>query len=1006
MRLKKQNTLKLPRLLLVMLVFITSTVLAQAQREIRGTVIDEATKAPLAGVTVEVKGASSGTSTNENGQFVLRVSGNAVLTFSNVGYQSTEISADKDVINVVLKKDTKSLDAVVVVGYGTQSKRNVTGSVVKVDLKQTENLPNNNAGQALRGRVAGVQFTENGRPGQGGTILIRGQRSISANNNPLIVLDGIIFEGSLSDITPSDIESMEILKDAAATAIYGARAANGVILITSKKGVSEKPIIRVSSYYGVSGWSYKPKVLGPEGYIRKVLDYRRQNGMEASTDPQKIAGYLTATEAKNYLAGKSINTWDVVSQDASVQNLDLSISGRANKTNYFISGSYNNEKGIVLNDNAKRISLRVNLDNQITNWLKVGVNAQFTERDLSGVNADVDAAFRGSPYGSVWLDEAQTDPNPTPTEELLNGSIIFEALTTQNREMYRNLFANFYGVVDIPFIKGLTYRINYSPNKRWFNLDNFVPIYQRNTINNLGNASRRVDFNESYVLENIVTYNKKIDRNHNIDVTLLYGRNRAYTETMTSTGADFTGSSDANGWNNLSLAKIQTVSSGAEEVNAISSMARVNYRFMNRYILTATARRDGNSVFGAKNKFGVFPSVGLGWIVSDELFFKNIEAVRMLKFRASYGSVGNQAISAYQSLTRQGQSQYVFGDGGTTSVGLYPTNLANENLGWETTTTANAALDFELFKDKIGGTVEVYNMNTKDLLLTRQLPTPTGFSSILTNVGATNNKGIEVSLNTVNIQSNKFEWSSNLAFSTNKNKITHLYRSDINGDGIEDDDIGNRWFIGQPISVAYDYRVIGVYQEGDVIPAGQKVGFMKLEDTNGDKKIDPSDRIILGTLQPKYRFGLSNNLRYRNFNLMVMLNALTGWTANNSRMSLDNAAGSNGNYPGRENLLDAGWWTPENKSDTRPSLAYTNPFNHGYYESRDFLRIQEAALSYEFPRSILERLKINSLRAYVSGRNLATFTKWQSMDPETGYANRTGLYPSSRTVSVGFNLSF
>ncbi|HTE24143.1 SusC/RagA family TonB-linked outer membrane protein [Flavitalea sp.] len=1003
----QNNYFNVEKLLLVLLVFsIPWRLSAQTSNPITGRVTDDSTQAPLTGVSVTIKNGSGGVSTDADGKFSINAALNSVLLFSMIGYEPLETTADKEVISVQLKKETKSMDAVVVVGYGTQTKRNVTGSIVKVDLKQTENLPTNNPGQALRGRVAGVQFTENGRPGQGGTILIRGQRSISANNNPLVVLDGIIFEGSLSDITPSDIESMEILKDAAATAIYGARAANGVILISSKKGISEKPVIRVNSYYGISGWSYKPKVMDADGYIQKLLEFRRQNGLEAIDDPQKIAGYLQPTEAKNYLAGKSIKPWDVLSQDGGVQNLDVSVSGRSNKTNYFISGSYNNEKGIVFNDNAKRISTRINLDNQITSWLKIGINAQYTERDLSGEEGDVDFAFRASPYGSVWLDDAGTDPNPFPTEETLNRSIIFNALTNQNQELYKNLFANIYGVVDIPFVKGLSYRINYSPNKRWYNLNTFVPIYQRNTLNNLGNASRRVDFNRSYVLENIVTYNKKINNNHAFDVTLLYGRNQSYNESVIATGADFTGSSGANGWNNLSLAKIQTNTSSADQVDAISSMARVNYRLKSRYIVTLTARRDGNSVFGEKNKYGVFPSVGLAWIASDESFLKNIEAIRTLKIRASYGSVGNQAISAYQSLTRQGQNQYVFGDGGSTSTGIFPTNLANSNLGWETTTTANIAADFELFDGRIGGTVEFYNMDTRDLLLTRQLPTPTGFPSIFTNVGATNNKGLELSLNTVNIRSKKFEWSSNLAFSTNKNKIEHLYRSDVNGDGKEDNDIGNGWFIGQPISVAYDYRVIGVYQEGETIPVGQKPGFMKMEDTNGDKVIDPNDRVILGTLQPKYRFGLSNNFRYGNFNLMVMLSAMTGWIANNSRLSLDNASGSNGNYPGRDNILDAGWWTPENKSNTRPSLAYTNPYNHGYYESRNFLRIQEASLAYEFPVALVQRLKMNSFRAYLSGRNLYTFTNWQSMDPETGYANRSGLYPSSRTVSLGINVSF
>ncbi|MVM28535.1 SusC/RagA family TonB-linked outer membrane protein [Spirosoma sp. HMF4905] len=982
------------------------TELEPAELTVTGTVADE-TGEGLPGVNVLLKGTQKGTNTDQYGKFRLNVpDASATLVFSFVGYESVElIVGNRTTLDVRLKTDQKALGEVVVVGYGTQSRRNVTGSVAKIDMKQTENLPNTNVAQALRGRVAGVQFTDNGRPGQGGTILVRGQRSITAGNNPLIILDGIFFDGSLNDINPGDVESMEILKDASATAIYGARAANGVILITSKKGTSEKPTIRLSTYYGASSWSYKPKLLTPERYIEKTLEWRRQSGLDA--DPAKISGYLTATEAKNYAAGNVIDPWEVVSQAASIQNYDLNISGRSGRTNYFISGNYNNEKGLIFNDNASRTSVRINLDNQITNWLKIGVNAQYAIRDLSGNEANVANAYGTSPFNSVWLDAAKTDPNPNPNEDGLIGPINFDAIIKKNREVASNLFANFYGIVDIPFVKGLTYRINYSPNYRWYNLDNFSPIYQRNNVNSTGSASRRLDLNKNWVLENILTYTRQIATNHSLDFTLLYGRNEAYYETVTATGSDFTGSSDVNGWNNLGLAKIQTNTSAASDINAISSMARLNYRFKDRYLLTLTTRRDGNSVFGANHKYGVFPSAALAWIASDEAFFKQFPMINLLKFRASYGSVGNQAISAYQSLTQQGQVQYVFGDGGTTSTGLYPANLANPNLKWETTTTANIGVDFEIWKGRIGGTIEYYNMDTKDLLLSRQLPSPTGFANILTNVGATNNKGVEITLNTMNLKKGGFEWTSNLTFSTNKNRIVHIYQSDVNGDGVEDNDVGNKWFIGQPISVAYDYKIDGVYQQNDQIPTGQKAGFYRLQDVNNDGKIDASDRQVLGTLQPKYRWSFTNNFRYGHLSLMVMLNALQGWIGSNPKLALVSDAGSigSGNFPGRAaNFLDDGWWTPENKSNTVTSLLYTNPYNHGYYQSRDFVRIQEVSLAFDFPRSLTSRLKMNNLKAYVSGRNLYTFTNWQGMDPESG--NGPASFPTPRTVSVGLNMSF
>lgn len=994
-----------------LLFLFTSPALAQIVA-LTGTVSTN-TGERLQGVNVTIKGTTLGTSTDAQGVFRLgAVKPDAVLVVSSIGYITQEISISaRSGLNIILQPDIKALDEVVVVGYGTQSRRNITGSIAKVELKQTENLPNTNISQALRGRIAGVQFTENGRPGQGGTILIRGQRSISAGNDPLIILDGIFFNGSLADISPNDIESMEVLKDASSTAIYGARAANGVILITSKRGITDKPTIRLNSFYGVSSWSYKPPLLSPEGYLQRILDFRKQNGQ--TSDPAKIADYITQTEAKNLADNKTVNGWELISQEASIQSYDLSVSGRAGeKTNYFLSGSYLNEKGLVVNDNFKRMLVRTNLDNQITGWLKAGINAQFSIRDLSGNNATVSDAFWTSPYSSIWLDEAQTILNPVPTEDGLVGNPLLPVYIPKNLEKHQNLFANFYGLVEAPFLPGLSYRINYSPNFRWTNVNNFQPIYRQSGVNNNGFANKSMTTNFDWVLENILTYARQFGTKHNLDLTLLYGRNRFYTENTFASGTDFTASSDANGWNNLGLGKVLNTTSSASQIDAISSMIRLNYRFNNRYLVTATARRDGSSVFGTNNKFGVFPSAAVAWIASEEPFVQKIDAINLLKLRASYGSVGNQAISAYQSLIRQGITQYVYGDGGTTSIGLFPANLANPNLSWETTTTLNLAVDFDLFKGRLGGTVEWYNADTKDLLLTRLLPTPNGFASTLTNVGATNNKGIELTLNTVNLNRGKLNWNTTWIFSSNKNRIVNLYRSDLNGDGVEDNDISNRWFIGQPISVAYDYVMDGIYQEGDQLPTGQRAGFIRMADTNSDGKIDPNDRQVLGTLQPRFRWSLNNSVRYGNFSFQLNINSLLGWIGNNPTLATDNPAGGNGlgNFPGRAaNTLDIGYWTAENKSNTRPSLAYTNPFNRSYYQSRDFVRLQEASVAYDLPQAVVNRLKMNSLRIYVSGRNLLTLTDWQGMDPETASLTtpyfRSDMFPSPRTISVGINLS-
>ncbi|GAB2589763.1 TonB-dependent receptor [Spirosoma areae] len=978
-----------------------------ADETITGTVTDEGGQA-LPGVSIVVKGTTRGTNTDAQGSYRISIpdrkrgDGPAILVFSFVGYASREETVgSRSTVNVSLKADDKTLNEVVVVGYGTQSRRNVTGSVAKVDLKQTENLPNTNISQALRGRVAGVQFIDTGRPGQGGSILVRGQRSITASNDPLIILDGIFFNGSLADINPNDIESMEILKDASAAAIYGSRAANGVILVNSRRGTTDKPTIRLSTYAGVSNWSHRQKLLSPDRYVQRILDFRKQNGQVS--DPTQVASYLQNVEAENYKNGQTIDPYDVVSQQGSIQSYNLSISGRTERTSYLFSGAQVYEKGIIYNDNANRTSLRLNLENTISPWLKVGVSSLYARRDLSGQEGDMQAAYWVSPYGKLYSDATQTERIPYPSDDQLSVNPLLYPALNKNEEIKHNLFANFYAIVDAPFLKGLSYRVNYSPNYRWEHTYNSSPIYQKYGINNKGTASKYNREDLDWVLENILTYSKQINDNHSLDVTALYGRNHRGFESTIASGATFF--TDVLGWDNLNLAQVQQTTSNAQSQEGISSMLRLNYRFRDRYLLTLTARRDGTSVFGANHKYGTFPSAALAWVASDEPFIKSLSFVNLLKFRLSYGLVGNQAIAPYQSLSRAGTIQYVFGDGGSTSTGVFTSSMENSDLTWETTKSTNVAVDFDLFKGRLGGTIEYYNLNTKDLLLYRQLPSPTGFAGVTTNLGATNNKGFELSLNSVNFRRGKFEWSSNVLFSTNRNQITHLYGSDTNGDGKEDDDLGNRWFIGQPVSVNFDYTLDGVYQVNDEIPTGYKAGFYRIKDINGDGKITPTDRSVISQQQPKYRWGFGNTFRYGNLSLSVFINAMQGWSQQLPLLETNGLI----NYPNRPvSGLDAGWWTPENASTTRPSLTYINPLGHGFYQSRDFIRIQDVNLTYQFPAALVKSLKLGNLSAYVSGKNLYTFTNWLGFDPEVGIdpLNARGSFPLARSVTAGINLSF
>lgn len=973
-------------------------------RMVRGKVSDEKGDS-LPGVSILVKGTQRGLITDSDGRFSIEVPNeNAVLIFSFVGYLTQEVKVEsRTSIDIALAVDEKNLEEVVVVGYGTQSRRNVTGSIAKIDMKQTENLPNTNIGQALRGRVAGVQFIDSGRPGQSGSILVRGQRSISASNYPLIIMDGIFFNGSLSDISPNDIESMEILKDASAGAIYGSRAANGVILITSKKGTTEKPTIRFNTYFGTSSWSNQIRLLGPERYIEKTLEYRRQNGQVS--DPSQILKYLSTSEQANYTNGTTINPWDEISQKGSIQSYDVSISGRSGRTNYYLSSSLVKEKGVIYNDKSDRVSIRSNIETKITRWLSIGINSQYVRRDLSGVQATITNAYWLSPYGNMYYNGDKDDPQPYPTDDNLNINPLFDARTKKNEVINHNLFANFYTQIEIPRIKGLNYRLNFSPNYRWAHNYSFAPVYRKNGLNNLGNGSKNNSENLDWVLENILSYSTSFGRDHALDVTLLYGTNHFGGESTTATGTNFF--NDALHWNNLSLASTQQITSTASEQNGVSSMARVNYRWKDRYIVTLTGRRDGASVFGADNKYAIFPSAAFSWIISEESFLKRASAVNLLKIRLSHGALGNQAISPYQSLGSSSNSaRYVYGDGSSPYIGTFPSRMANSGLKWESTSSTNAAVDFDLWEGRVQGSFEYYKMSTKDLLLTRALPSMNGFSNVLSNIGATTNSGMEITINTVNIRRKTFEWSSSFLFSKNRNRIVHLYKSDNNKDGIEDDDLGNRWFIGQPINVNFDYVLDGVYQEGDEIPTGYKPGFFKIKDTNGDGVISPNDRKVLSQKEPKYRLGFNTNLNYKQFSLSVFANALLGWEHQFNLLGTFDK-----NFPGRPiNMIDMGWWTPENRSNERPSLIYTNPLGHGYYTSRDFVRIQDVSLAYNFSSNVLSALKVSTLKVYLSGKNLYTFTDYPGFDPENG-AELTGswlgqTYPMPRSVIFGINLGF
>ncbi len=971
------------------------------QNTITGKVTDENGE-PLPGVSIVIKGTTNGTVTNVDGIYTIsNIPENTTLVFSFVGMITQEIEVgDQSSVNVTLAADAIGIEEVVAIGYGTSRKKDLTGALTRINADDKSTLPNINAVQTMRGSVAGLRVTDNGKAGSDGSIIIRGYTSITANNEPLIVLDGIPMVGSkLSDISSNDIESIDILKDASSAAIYGSRATNGVILITTKRGKDSKPVLNYSGYYGFSDFARTPNLMGPDKYLQLKKDASVFLGGQATP--------LNPIEEEVMNAGQAISPWDAISQDAPMMNHDLSIAGRTDRVNYYMSGSWADQKSVIMGDQFKRLTIRGNFDIKVNDWLNIGTNTGYTFKDYSGVEANIGQASQMSPFSKYQYDDGQ--PIAVAMGDVLPGNPIFNTLWIDNYQITNNLFSNFYADIKLP-LDGLSYRLNVANNLRYNETKNFTPNYDRDGSKRTNSASQNWGKEIDFTLENILKYNKTFNSIHNFDATLMYG-----TESTRNTGMYGSGSllfSDALGYYGISLGDVQTASASGTEMKAVSSMARVGYRLMDRYMLNLTIRRDGYSAFGSGNKYGNFPSLGVAWVISEESFLSDVKWLDYLKFRYSYGKNGNRAISPYSSLSLMDATnyKYVFGDGGATSVGVSPISMSNTNLGWESTLASNIGIDFNLFSGRISGAFEYYNMNTEDLLLSSQIPNMTGYSTFTTNVGSVNNKGVEITVNTVNVKTGGFEWATTLTFAKNNNKITDLM--DIDGDGIGDDDPSNRRFIGKPMFSYLDYVWDGIWQEGDdmSMDPGAKPGFVKFKDVSGpdgvpDGKIDPLDRQILDSSLPDFTAGITNNFTYKGITLSVLFYTSQGGHASNTWINPGT------NFYQRLNQLDLPYWTPENPLNDRPSVGYPNPKGYGFYEDRSFIRLQDVSLSYDIPKVVLAKAKFNNLKIFVSGKNLATWTNWHGWDPEhaAGYdpygaASQSG--PLMKSLVVGLNLNF
>jgi len=960
------------------------SVQAQQPKSISGKVTD-ASGATLPGVTVVIKGTTIGTVTNSEGEFtVLAPSDAKILVFSFVGMKSQEIAiSGKTAFKIEMEPEVVSVDEVIVVGYGTQKRSDITGSLASLPKERLQNAPNLNVAQAIQGAIPGVMIqTSSAGAASNEVIMIRGRNSILADNSPLIVVDGIPYNGSISDINPNDIQSIEILKDASSAAIYGSRGSNGVILISTKEGIEGQIKISYDGYYSLQRFSSLPDYLdGQEFYDFKM---------------KRFPGAMTQSEREIYESGNWTDWISTGLRNGSAQQHTLSVSGGSNKTKFFISANYLDVKGLAVNDNFKRLTSRINLDTKVVEWLTIGSRTQFSFDDKKGLNPDMSDLFQTNPLTKAY-EEDGTQAIYIWEDDHYFGNPLQMTLYDNIDKSYQ-ILSNNYAIVDLPFIRGLSYRINSGISARFFDEATYMGRNTKIGLEAKGSAETSRAQNINTVIENILSYNKEIGK-HKFFGTAVYSyeNNNNSTNSMTAIGFPH----DFLKWYSSAQATQIVPDYSFNKTVIISQMLRFNYVYNNRYLATLTGRRDGFSGFGSNSKWGLFPSAAVGWNLHNENFFPWKEIFNELKVRVSYGLNGNQAVGAYRSISRLGEFNMISNK--QTLAGYIPSRLGQENLGWESSKTFNLGLDFGIFQNRISGNVNLFKTNTNDLLLNRSISAVHGITSITQNIGETANTGLELGIQSRNIVKSNFTWSTSANIAFNKNKIVSLY-GEVDEDGNEIDDVGNAWFIGKPIRVNYDFVWEGTWQIDEAEEAakwGSKPGYVKLKDFQNDGELTAEDKQIIGQQDPKILWGLSNTFAYKGFKLDIFIHGVEGVTKQNTIMTDETWADV------RRNTINKNWWTTDNPTNewiiNELYAERMSGILGAIYENASFIRIKDVSLSYSVPKSVIDRYSVNALRFFITGRNLATFTKWRGLDPELDSQRQT---PLQKEFVFGLNLEF
>ncbi len=1010
-------------------VMVTESKPLVVDRTITGKVTDEKGEA-LPGVNILLKGTTRGTNTDAEGNFKFAVpeNGENVLVFSLVGYVSQEAAVgNRTSVDIQLQQDIKSLDEVVVIGYGAIKKTDVTGSVASIDSKSIEKVNRVDAASAIQGQIPGVmvQRTDN-KPGSGGfNIRIRGASTIhttetAANagytpgQNPLFIVDGI-FVNDISFLNPADIDRMDVLKDASATAIYGSRGTNGVVIIQTKKGQSGKLTVRYNNYVGSKQVYHLPPVYDTKGYVEFLKDVVVGNKYASGNynfnrNDVRLSDYLNQEELDNVAAGVSTNWVDLIKRNGFQTNHTLDLSGGNQSTVYAIGFGYTQDKGTTKGEDFNRYTLRGNLGSDLTPWLNLSYNNYVT---VATQNAGSFEAFRSAyrlkPLGRPYNEDGTPKFLPTAKETQVTNPL----LDIQN-EIRETKYLNYLGDIALKFklLPGMTFTSKFSPNIKYTRYGEYRGKFTKSSVGNQNSTRAQVEnyLDYSYTWDNIANYDTQINANNKINATFVYSQYKAQNESYALQVRNF--SSDDYLFYNLGAGStVNSYSSRYLKQTLESFTGRLNYSLNDRYIFTLTGRYDGSSILAAGNKWAFFPSAAFAWRMIDENFLKSQNTLSDAKLRVSYGKTGNNGagggLAPLGSLSLLSPSYTNLNDQSVSS--LYITGLANKNLTWEHTAEVNVGLDFGFFKNRITGSLDVYDRKTNNIIFFRPLPLATGFPGTYDNIGQASNRGIELGLNGVIVEGKKFRWTTNLNFAANRNKVLKL-------NGTSDEIIfGSQGAtlihkVGQPMGSFYYFKADGIWGTDQVDEAakyGQKPGQVRVKDLNGDGQISESnDRMIIGNSAPKWTGGMTNSFTFNNFDFSFFVYTSQGATAaSNFHRSF---AFSYDAEPARLwNGYRTNYWTPDNQTNN-----WFQPGNGGTYSSAykymdvSFVKVGYITLGYKLPSPVLEKMGLGNFRIYTTVQNPFTFSKYDGWDPENAARNDWGGAFMSRTYMAGLSLSF